>query len=506
MTIDLSIILWMPLAAGVLALVLPKALARWIGVLGTLGVLAYAITLVVDYDTARGGLQYVTDEIWIRSLGIHYKLGIGGLNLFLLLTTSITFFAAALWFALREQDLPRPGLYVFLMGLAESGVLGAFMAQDLALFVVFFDLMLVPFYFLTLVWGGPERGPAVLKLFIYTLVGSLLMLVGAIATGVLAAKGGTPDFALSDLALHPLTRGSQEWIFLVFALAFLIKMPAFPFHGWMPDGYQQMPIPVLAVFTAILSKVAAYGFLQVAIPLFPKAAVQYQELLMLIALASILYGSAMAFTTTKARLILGYSSVAQLGFIVLGIFALNQRGADGALLQSVNHALVAGPMIFIVALLAARAGGSEDLRDMGGMAFRAPVLAAVFLVLTLALLAMPGSSNFIGEFFILLGAFQAKLAITVVAFIGVALAAVYALRLYIRSMHNRVGPDVDPREMSLRDGLVLVPMMLVVIALSLYPQIALKHGERAVTRSIAAAKVVQAQQRLAEVPAKEASR
>jgi len=346
----------------------------------------------------------------------------------------------------------------------------------------------------------------VLKLFIYTLVGSLLMLVGAIATGVLAAKGGTPTFVLSDLVRHPLTRGSQEWIFLVFALAFLIKMPAFPFHGWMPDGYQQMPIPVLAVFTAILSKVAAYGFLQVAIPLFPKAAVHFQELVMLVALASILYGSAMAFTTTKARLILGYSSVAQLGFIVLGIFALNQRGADGALLQSMNHALVAGPMIFIVALLAARAGGSEDVRDMGGGAFRAPVLAAVFLVLTYALLAMPGSANFIGEFFILLGVFQSKLAIAVVAFAGVAMAAVYALRFYIRTMHNRVGADVEPREMSLRDGLVLVPMMLVVLALALYPQLALKRGDRAVTRAIAGAKLVQVNNTLAAERRQEAAR
>ncbi|HVP00946.1 MAG TPA: NADH-quinone oxidoreductase subunit M [Solirubrobacteraceae bacterium] len=506
MTIHLSIVLWLPLAAGVLAVILPRAAARWVSLLGALAVLAYAIVLVADYDTARGGLQHVTDVVWIRSLGIHYKLAVSGLNLFLILTTAIVFTAAALWSALREGRIPRPGLYALLMGLAETGVLGAFMAQDLALFVVFFDLMLVPFYFLTLVWGGPDRTRAVLKLFIYTLVGSLLMLVGAIATGVLAAKGGTPTFVLSDLQRHPLTRSSQEWIFLVFTLAFLIKMPAFPFHGWMPDGYQQMPIPVLAVFTAILSKVAAYGFLQVAIPLFPKAAVHFQELVMLVALASILYGSAMAFTTTRARLVLGYSSVAQLGFIVLGIFALNSRGADGALLQSMNHALVAGPMILIVALLAARTGGSEDIRDMGGMAVRGPLLAAVFLVLTYALLAMPGSANFIGEFFILLGVFQSKLALAVVAFAGVVMAAVYALRLYIRSMHNRVGADVEPRELGWRAGVVLIPMMLVVLALALYPQIALKRGDRAATRAIAGARLVQAAGSLATAPAQEARR
>ena len=273
-------------------------------------------------------------------------------------------------------------------------------------------------------------------------------------------------------------------------------MPSFPFHGWMPDGYMQMPIAPLAVFTAILSKVAAYGFLQIALPLFPHAAVKYQELLLLVALASILYGSAMAFTTTQARLVLGYSSVAQLGFIVLGIFSLDARGADGALLQSVNHAIVAGPLIFVVALLAARSGGSEDLRDMGGIATKAPAFAAVFLVFTFALLAMPGTSNFVGEFMILLGVFQAKTAIAIIASVGVVMAAVYALRLYIRAMHNRVGPLVQARELTVRDGLVLVPMLLAVVALALYPQFALKRGEHAVAGSLAAAKLSQKQQQV----------
>ncbi len=485
MTIHLSIVLWLPVAAGLLSLLAPGA-ARWISLLGASAVLAYGVALLADWDKA-GGLQYVTDETWISALGVHYKLGIDGLNLVLILTTAVIFFAAALWTALREPQMPKPGLYALLMGLAQTAVTGAFMAQDLALFVVFFDLMLVPFYFLTLVWGGPQRAPAVLKLFIYTLVGSLLMLVGAIATGVLAqaGPGGSVSFVLSDLEQVTLATGSQHWIFLVFAAAFLIKMPSFPFHGWMPDGYMQMPIPVLAVFASILSKVAAYGFLRIALPLFPEGAQEFQELLMLVALASILYGSAMAFTSSQARLILGYSSLAQLGFITLGIFALNDRGVDGALLQAVNHALVTVPIIFVVALLAARSAGSEDIRDMGGIATRAPLLAALFLILTFALLAMPGSANFIGEFFILLGAFESKTAIAIVAFVGVAMAAVYALRLFITSMHNRVGPAVDPRDMSVAEGVVLWPLVLVILALALYPQLAMERGERAVEESLA---------------------
>src|SRR3954447_24077773 len=192
-----------------------------------------------------------------------------------------------------------------------------------------------------------------------------------------------------------------------------------------------MPLPALAAFSGVLSKVAAYGFLRIALPLFPDATVHYQELMLLIALASVLYGSVMAFTTTDARLILGYSSVAQLGFITLGIFALRPEAAQGALLQMVNHGLVVAPLFLIIGALAARAGGSEDIRDMGGMAFRAPVLAALFLVVALATLAMPGSANFVGEFLILLGLFKAKLVIAILAFTGVVLASVYMLRAFI---------------------------------------------------------------------------
>jgi NADH-quinone oxidoreductase subunit M len=331
-------------------------------------------------------------------------------------------------------------------------------------------------------WGGARRIQATMKLVIYTLVGSLLMLTAAIATGVLAAAGDPAlSFAFSDLAQRPLSTSSQEWIFLFFAAAFLVKMPLFPLHGWMPDGYRAMPLPVLAVFSGVLSKVAAYGFLRVCLPLFPDASQHFQMLLLLIALASILYGSAMAFTTTESRLILGYSSVAQLGFIVLGIFALNPQGAQGAILQAFNHGLVVAPAFFVVALLAARADGSEDIRDMGGIGMRAPVLATLFLIIAFATLAMPGSSNFVGEFYILLGVFTEKIVIAIVATAGVVMAAVYALRLYITTMHNRTGARVQSSELTLREGLVLVPLVLLVLAIALYPQFGLKRSEKTVT-------------------------
>jgi NADH-quinone oxidoreductase subunit M len=496
----LSILVWLPLACGLLGALASLRSQRAPGVvalLGTLAALGLSIGYIADYK-AGGGLQHVTNVVWIAELGIHYKLAITGLNVFLVGLTTLLFAASVLASNLRSgeggtQSLDRPRLYYFNFMLAESAVLGAFLAQDLALFVAFFDLMLIPFYFLIGGWGqGPDRVKATIKLVIYTLVGSLLMLAAAIATGVLAAQqgGGHITFVLSALHQLPLSTGSQEWIFLFFAAAFLVKMPAFPLHGWMPDGYRAMPIEVLMVFSGVLSKVGAYGFLAIVLPLFPQAAVHFQTLMLLIALVSIIYGSIQAFSQTDARLILGYSSVAQLGFITLGIFALNPQGAQGALLQMVNHGLVMGPILFIVALLAQRAGGSEDIREMGGIAFRAPVLASLLLIVTLATLAIPGSSNFVGEFLILLGVFRAKLAIAIVAFSGVVLASVYALRLLIRAMHNRVGDHVQSREITLRDGAVLVPLVAVILFFAVYPQLALHRSEGSVKGAIEPAQAV----------------
>jgi NADH-quinone oxidoreductase subunit M len=485
MTIHLSILLFFPLVLATLGGLLPRAVAPLGLLVGSLVALAYAVLLLFDFQTGSDGLQYVTDDSWISELGVRYMLGIDGLNLWLVGLTTVLFAASALWICVRPPS-DRTRLYAFHVGLAETAVLGAFLAQDLILFVLFFDLMLVPFYFLIGQWGTGDRVAATFKLVIYTLVGSLLMLAAAVATGVTASAGpeGATSFSMAALADAPVGESSQRWIFAAFALAFLIKMPAFPFHGWMPDGYRSMPLPVLAVFSAVLSKVAAYGFLRVALPIFPDAVEDFQTVIMLLALVSILYGSAQAFTQTNARLILGYSSVAQLGFITLGIFALGQAaGAQGALLQMVNHGLVVAALFFIVALLHERTG-SEDVREMGGVAFRAPVLSSLFLIVALATLAMPGSANFAGEFLILLGVFNSKLAIAVIAFTGVAMASVYMLRMYIRAMHNRLRPGVRSFDISTRDALVLVPLVLVILAFAVYPQQALEHSEATVEKLV----------------------
>ncbi|MBV9467016.1 MAG: NADH-quinone oxidoreductase subunit M [Solirubrobacterales bacterium] len=485
----LSILIWLPLAVSLLASQLPRPLVARATVLGSLATLGVAISFLVRFKLGRSGLQFVTDKVWISALGIHYKLGLDGLNIALVTLTAVLFSAALIWASFKDWNRPR--VFFFHFGLAQSAVLGAFCAQDLALFVGFFDLMLIPFYFLVGMWGSGERVRATTKLVVYTLVGSFFMLVAAIATGVLASSrhGTSLTFVLSSLQHLPLSRASQEWIFLCFAVAFLVKMPLVPFHGWLADGYKSMPIPAVAVFSGVVAKVAAYGFLRIVLPLFPYAATHYQTLLLLIALLSILWATALAFTTPDARLVVAYSSVAQLGFITLGIFSLRPEGGQGAVLQMVNHGLVTAPMFFIVAALAARTGGSENLRDMGGAAFRAPILATLFLIVSLAMLAMPGSSNFIGEFMILLGVFKAKLAIAAIAFVGVVGAAVYSLRLFIGSMHNRVGKQVATRELGLADGAAIVPIVAVIVVLAFYPQFVLRRTEPSVKASIPAAQL-----------------
>jgi len=502
----LSILIWVPLALSLVAALLPSRLAGRAAVVWSLITLGLAISFVARFKTGVAGLQFVTDKVWISALGIHYKVGLDGLNVALVMTTAIIFAAALLWSSRHEWERPR--VFYFHFGLAESAVLGAFCAQDLALFVAFFDLMLIPFYFLSGMWGGPDRVRATTRLVIYTLVGSFFMLVAAIATGVLASsQNGAPiTFVLSALHGLPLSHATQTWVFLAFAVAFLVKMPLVPFHGWLPDGYKAMPIPAIAVFSAILSKVAAYGFLRIVIPLFPYASVHFQTLMLVIALVSILWATLVAMTTPDVRLVVAYSTVAQLGFIMLGVFSLRSQGDQGAVLQMVNHALVTAPLFFIVAALAARAGGSEKLADMGGVAFRAPILATLFLITTFVWLAMPGSPNFVGEFMILLGTFNAKLPIAVLAMLGVVGAAAYALRAFITTMHNRVGPRVSSFDISLVDALPVVGLLAVILVLAFYPQFGLKRSQPTVNAVVAPAQAQLAAQasatahKVAQVP------
>ena len=493
MTIHLTIVLFLPLAGAVAGAFLPSARSHWGVLAGAAGTALYAIVLAIDFDSG-GGLQYVTDDAWISELGIRWSLGVDGLNVWLILLTALLWVAAIVyaWRAERFRDRERPRLFWFHLALAETAVLGALCAQDLALFVFFFDLMLVPFFFLIGQWGEENRVAATTKMVIYTLVGSLLMLAGAVALGVLSTpEGGEISFALADLEERSLGEGTQQWIFLLFAAAFLVKAPVFPLHGWMPDAYRAAPLPVLVVFSAVVSKIGVYGFLRIVLPILPDASVHFQDVMLAFAVVSILYGSVIAFAQDDTRLVVGYSSIAQLGFILLGIFALEPKGGQGAVMQMVNHGLVAAGLFFAIAALARRSGGSELLSRMGGIASRAPALATLLLILAFANLAMPGTANFVGELLILFGAFEDKLVWGLVASAGVALASVYTIRLFIRAMHNRAGEAVESKEICALELGVIAPLVGIIVVLGVYPQVILEGTEQGTKRAGAAVEELQ---------------
>jgi NADH-quinone oxidoreductase subunit M len=484
MNLGLTILLVIPLVGAFIASLMPTKQIGPVAAIVTLIQIGFLVPIVLDFKIGTDLTGYV-DEMWIPELGIHYSLGIDGLNLFMVCLVVLAWSVAT--FAASRHEVAQPRMFYAMLALAEVGTLGAFLAQDLILFVLFFDLLLVPFYFLIGMWGqDSELGnarKATATFMIYTLAGSLLMLVSAVALGVLtSSQSGQPiSFSFIDLQAHHLDGSTQNWLFLGFMLALLIKMPIPPLHGWMPITYKATPLPVLIVLSAVVAKLGAYGFLRVAMPLLPSAIESFQVLLLILAVVAIIYGSVMAFSQDDTRLVVGYSSVAQIGFVLLGIFVIDSKGAEGAILQMINHGVVTIGLFLIIAFLAERAG-SEKLSQMGGLAKQAPVFATLFLIIALATLAMPGSPNFVGETYILFGAFQTEFVWGVVASIGVVLAAVYMLRMFQRSMHNRGSvsdeeTDARARELNGTELALLLPAVLIILAMAIYPQYVVERVE-----------------------------
>lgn len=484
MNLGLTILLLIPLAGVLIASLMPSKQIGPVAGIVTLVQIGFLVPIVLDFKAGTNMTGFV-NEVWIEQLGIHYALGIDGLNLFMVCLVVLSWSIAT--FAASRREVEQPRMFYAMLALAEVGTLGAFMAQDLILFVLFFDLLLVPFYFLIGMWGrDTELGnarKATATFMIYTLAGSLLMLVAAVALGVLAATQNNTaiNFTFESLANNPVSQTAQLWIFAGFMIALLVKMPIPPLHGWMPITYKATPLPVLIVLSAVVAKLGAYGFLRVVLPLLPEGVEAFQAVLLIGALLGIIYGSVMAFSQDDTRLVVGYSSIAQIGFVLLGIFVLDAKGVEGAILQMINHGVVVIGLFLIIAFLGERAG-SEKLSDMGGLAKRAPVFATLFLIIALATLAMPGSANFVGETYILFGAFQTEFVWGVVASVGVILAAVYMLRFFQRSMHNRGSvsdeeTDSRARELSGAELSLLLPAVLIVLAMAVYPQYVVERVE-----------------------------
>jgi NADH-quinone oxidoreductase subunit M len=414
-------------------------------------------------------MQFVERIPWMPAFGIGYIVGIDGISLFLVLLTTFLMPLAivASW---TVQD--RIKEYHFFMLVLETGMLGAFVALDLFLFYVFWEVMLVPMYFLIGVWGGTRRIYAALKFVVYTMAGSLPMLVAIIyLASRYAHVNQVMTFDLLQLYNLRLPVNEQIWLFLAFGLSFAIKVPLFPFHTWLPDAHVEAPTAGSVILAGVLLKMGTYGFLRFAMPLFPDAALVLTPMIIALAVIGIIYGASVAMMQPDLKKLVAYSSVSHLGFVMLGLFALNIQGIQGGIYQMVSHGLSTGALFLLVGMLYDRRH-TRMIADFGGLWHQLPVFSVLFLIVTFASIGLPGLNGFIGEFLILLGAFSVKPGWTAAAAIGVILGAIYMLWMFRRVFF---GPMTHPENQKLtdlnrRELLILAPVIALIIIMGIYPQ------------------------------------
>jgi NADH-quinone oxidoreductase subunit M len=412
-------------------------------------------------------LQEHQVHVWVKDLGVSYDVGIWGASLWLV-GLSVVVMAAAIGYAYwsgRDRGNAYYGLMLFLT----SAIVGVFLAQDLLLFYAFFEAMLIPLYVLVGVWGGPGRLRATLKFVVYTMVGSLLMLAAILVYGI---DQGT--FSMIGLFQH---QSNSTWLFLGFMIAFAIKAPLFPFHGWLPDAYREATPEVAAVLSGVVSKTAAFAFLRIVVVLFPGPTSDFRTPILVLAAIGLVYGSLLAFRAPDFRGVIAYSSLAQMGLITIGVFAQTGYGWSGAVLQMVNHGLISAAL-FMLAGSVERRTGTDELARLGGMSRGRPRLATLTLIVGVIALAVPLSSAFAGEFLILTGVFIRGWGYSVVGAVAIVLAAMYVLRLVSAVLHREVGPAVTDEALDLRPAevAILLPLVGVLLALSVWPNAVSGHS------------------------------
>jgi len=461
----LTVIWVLPLVGAALIAFMPPRLAKFWGVTVAVVTLLISIGMAYVFDPNAHSFQLTETEPWIPQLNIAYRLGVDGISLWLVVLNALLTVVAVLATPLSTRHVNR--FIALILGMS-AGLAGLFMATDLVLFYVFWEAMLIPAYFLLWIFGEGDRpGRAALKFVLYTLAGSLLMLVGVIGEYVFT---GQKSFDLAVLATMPPSPSIQFGLFFVFALAFAIKTPLFPFHSWLPDAYMAAPTSMLVLFAGVMGKAGAYGFLRIAVPLFPNPAYwwDWRWVMPVLAVAAIIWGALMAIAQRDMKLLVAYSSVSHLGFIVLGIFSYNVQGQQGAVLQMVNHGIIVPALFLIVAWISDRAG-TRDRSAMAGLATRMPVMAGIFFLVTMAALGLPGLNSFVGEFMTLFGAWQRAPVLAVFGAIGLVLAPVYMLRLFQGVMQ---GPPAGPEPKSdIYAGqlLLVAPLVVLMFAIGLDP-------------------------------------
>ncbi|QBI20369.1 NADH-quinone oxidoreductase subunit M [Egibacter rhizosphaerae] len=437
---------------------------RGMALAGTVITFVASLLLLGWFSVGEPGFQLEETAQWIPQWGVTYRLGVDGVSLFLVLLTTLIMPLAIL--AAWDQVEGVKGFFGSLLAL-QAAMVGVFVALDLILFYVFFEIMLVPMYALIGIWGGKNRRYAALKFFLYTLIGGLLMLVAIL---YLYFAAGAQSFDYDVIRQVELTTVEQTWLFLAFFAAFGIKVPVFPVHTWLPDAHTEAPTVGSVILAAVLLKIGGYGFLRFSLPYFPEATTTLAPPILVLGVIAVIYGALVAMVQADIKKLVAYSSVAHLGFVVLGIFALDVTGAAGSVVQMINHGLTTGALFLLVGFMYERTH-SRMIADYSGLMSATPVFGGLFLVTAMSSVALPGLNGFVGEFPILLGTFQSVPWAAVLAAFGVIFAALYLLWAYQRMFHGPVEglaakmTDLKPREIG-----IMVPLILLMVGIGLYPQ------------------------------------
>lgn len=478
----LPLLVVMPLLGAILLAFVPReqsAAHRGIAVTFSLITFLLSLPLLTGFDRAAPGFQPALDfdKSWIDAIGAHLTLQVDGISLWIVLLT--TFLTPIILIGAKTAVSERVREFVIAMLVLETAMLGALLATDLLLFYLFWEMMLIPMYLLIGIWGGNNRHYATIKFVVYTVVGSLLMLVGVV---YLYVKAGS--FAYADILAVELTQSEQTWLFLAFALAFVIKVPLFPFHTWLPDAHTEAPTSGSVILAGVLLKMGTYGLLRFALPLFPEAMGMFSPYILVLSTIGIVYGALVAFAQGDVKKLVAYSSVSHLGFVMLGILALNQQAVEGAILQMVNHGISTGALFLLVGMVYERTH-TRAITDYGGIAAKMPVFTVFFIIVTMSSIGLPGTNGFAGEFMILSGAFLEALPIVpwdawnglsvicaAVATTGVLLGAIYMLSMVrrvffgpITNPHNEELEDLNVREIG-----VLVPLVALIFIIGFFPK------------------------------------
>ena len=486
----LSSLVVLPVAGAILLLLVKgdeersAPLARNVALVVSLLVFAETLLLWVRFNAASGDFQFVERHAWIPAFGIEYFVGVDGISLLLLVLTGFLTPLALLgsWESVHKQT---KAFCIFVL-LLESAMMGVFISLDLFLFYIFWDAMLVPMYFLIGIWGYERRIYAAIKFILYTMAGSVLMLLAILGLAYMHyASTGSYSFDLLKLYEMHVPLHTQFWFFLAFALAFAIKVPLFPFHTWLPDAHVEAPTAGSVILAGVMLKMGTYGLVRLAFPLFPEAAAYFAPALAVLAVIGIIYGALVAMVQPDMKKLVAYSSVSHLGFVVLGIAAMNTQGVSGAVYQMLSHGISTGGLFLIVGMLSDRRH-TRQIAEFGGLKKVVPHLVAAFLILTLASIGLPGLNGFVGEFLILLGAFRWDPGLAAFAAIGVILSATYMLRMFQRVNYGPVTneknaklPDLRPREWA-----VIVPIIAVAILMGVLPNLFLRPIEPSVERML----------------------